>query len=231
MIRSVYKITRGTMSCLKSPLSTELYGIMSQCPLPNYESPAATIVSKEDYPKLFRGLLPGTRPFAHPNDYEIDNKPVKPEIFLYRTGIRSRLFLRASIKIDENLFTSATFLLDSGYCLHLSICEDLKKLIKTRIQKSEIGHSYISTNAFFIRNGGEEQEEGGVEEDKKADCCMVKYGDFEHIKQPVNVMGLPMLFLLGMQFVSQPVHTFQFDDNQEEGIARHVVTFNNFPYI
>ncbi len=48
------------------------------------ESPAATMLSEVDYPKLFRGHIAGSRKFAHPDDYLISDAPIKPEKFLFK---------------------------------------------------------------------------------------------------------------------------------------------------
>jgi hypothetical protein len=42
-----------------------------------HESPAAIMLCELDFPKKFRGIF-GKSKFAHPEDYEIDEKPIKP---------------------------------------------------------------------------------------------------------------------------------------------------------
>lgn len=192
-----------------------------------HQSPAASILLPEDYPKRFRGC-------AHPEDYRIENEPIQPNLFLYKplnnsadeyssnllvTALNEapilcansnlhqykpdthiRLFLRMSIKISENQFTAATFLLDTACCPHFNVSPVLKTLIRSRIKKSDIGADYLVT---IIK---EENAE-----------CIVKEG-------PANVMGLPMFFLLGLSFQPNPVY-------DEEDIAYNIGTMTDIPYI
>jgi hypothetical protein len=163
-------------------------------------SPAATILIPEDYPKMFRGT------YAHPDDYRIDNKPIKPHLFFYKPDTRIRLFLRISIKISENQFTAATFLLDTGCCPHFNMSPVLKNLISSRFVKSDIGPDYLVTKIN--------------EESAK---CIVK-----EIHKPANVMGLPMFFLLGLSFQQNRVAAFEYD---RDDIAHNVGTINDIKYI
>lgn len=103
-----------------------------------HQSPAASILLPEDYPKRFRG-------YAHPEDYRIENEPIQPNLFLYKPDTRLRLFLRMSIQISDNQFTAATFLLDTACCPHFNVSPMLKNMIRKRIKKSDIGADYLVT--------------------------------------------------------------------------------------
>lgn len=170
-------------------------------------SPAATMLIPEDYPKMFRGI---SKLYAHPEDYCIDSEPIKPNLFLYKPDTRIRLFLRISIKISENQFTAATFLFDTGCCPHFNVSPVLKNLIRCRIEKSDIGADYLVTNV-----NGESAK------------CIVKE-DLPEIHKPANVMGLPMFFLLGLSFQQNRVAAFEYDGDD---IAHNVGTINDIKYI
>ncbi|KAI9103800.1 hypothetical protein DFS34DRAFT_605888 [Phlyctochytrium arcticum] len=166
------------------------------------EPPSLTILLiPEDYPKAFRtqGKL-----YAHPDDYEIDNKPISPDLFLYKVGTRVRIFLRLSLALDgtaETKYTTGTFLLDTGACPHFYLSVRLWHLLKPRIQRQDVGDDYI-----VVKANGE-------------DCKCVVKRDLPDAHQPANVMGLPMLFLLGLQLVQKRLSVLTFD---EEDVAREI---------
>eukprot|EP01031_Cornospumella_fuschlensis_P037420 gene37420-45441_t len=148
------------------------------------------LLMPEDYPKAFRGYAPGTKKYAHPDDYKEDNAPVKPENFLYKSGdgYNRKFFIRVSFRTtpdgDENVkFTSATFL-DTGCCHDLEVCEDLGQLLTHRWKKDSV-HDYIM-----------------IEIENDTHMCYIKSNSPEGHK-PVNVMGLPLFFALGLQFHQQ----------------------------
>lgn len=101
----------------------------------------------EDYPSLFR--RPG-KLYAHPDDYIVCGEPIQPDFFLYKAGLRSRLFMRISIKLDEAQFVSATFLLDTRCCPHVDISSRLHGMTKSRIF-ADGGEDYLSTS-LMARN-------------------------------------------------------------------------------
>lgn len=158
---------------------------------------------------MFRGESPGTKKYAHPDDYKIDTQPIKPEVFLYKPDARNRIFLRTSFKLTESTYTAATFLLDTGCTSHLNICSDLKNILEPRVKIGDSG-DYIEAN---VNN-------------EKAfltiDC------DLPDVHKPANVIGLPMFFYLGLSFKQQRIGTFKFDKDR---IARDACTFANFPYL
>lgn len=163
-------------------------------------SPLAAVIKPKDYPALFRGK------FAHPDDYKIDSKPVSPEIFLYKSGEgHNRLFVRASVRTSKDgvfpeSFTAATFLVDTGFPSDLLVCNALAWLMRHRVNK-DANHDYIK-----VKIGDEEHS------------CDIKIGAEEH--QQVNVMGLPWLFALGLQFKPAMFRSLVPDDN---GIVQDVV--------
>jgi hypothetical protein len=159
---------------------------------------------------MFHGESPGSKKYAHPNDYKIDSQPIKPKIFIYKPDARNRIFFRTSFKLTESTYTAATFILDTGCTSHFNICQDLKTILESRIK--------ISDSVDYI--------EANVNNDKA--FLTVDYNLLE-VEKPVNVIGLPMFFYLGISFKQQRIGTFQFDSR--ERIARDVCTFANFLYL
>ncbi len=163
----------------------------------------------EDYPEIFRDP---NNLFAHPKDLKIDMEPITPKLFLYKNGTRTRLFLRISMKLAEKSdpqFTAATFLLDTSACAHMYLSPSLFNLVKSRVCIQDIGPDYIKT------------EVGG----KKVNCLVKQ--DLPAAHQPANVMGLPMLFLMGLQLKQERISLFTF---KEDGTADDVA-MQQFQYI
>jgi hypothetical protein len=174
-------------------------------------SPAVVMLIPEDYPRMFRGLTNKSKLFAHPEDYRLDNKPIKPSLFLYKPDTRIRLFLRISLKVSqEDRFTAATFLLDTGCCPHLNISSLLKNHIRSRIKKNDTGADFLVTEI----NG-------------ETVNCIVKE-DLPEVRKPANVMGLPMFFLLGLSFTQNRLATFTYD---EDDVAHDVGKICNVAYL
>ena len=144
--------------------------------------------------------------YAHPDDYKKDSKPIEPTIFLYKPDARVRLFLRTSFQLTETTFTAATFLVDTGCCSYLNICEDLKKILRPRIKRADTGN-YLET----VVNGNK----GFITLDS----------DLPDI---ANVIGLPMFFYLGISFNNQRIGNFDYD---EDDIAYNVCKMASFPYL
>lgn len=166
-----------------------------------HDIPSPTLcLIPEDYPKLFRDP---NKLYAHPDDYKVDSTAISPQLFVYKDGIRSRLFLRISIKLSEtgSQFTTATFLLDTGACAHMFLSDTLFNLIKARIHMEDAGPDYITTTV-----GGQNIN------------CQIKK-DLPKIHQPANVMGLPMLFLMGLTLRQERLSRFTFN---EDGTAHDV---------
>jgi len=167
-----------------------------------------------DYPKPFRGLIPGSKLYAHPDDYKIDGKPMKPELFLYRNDdLRTRLFLRTSIKLsedaDDESYTSATFLFDTGCCPHIMLSEYLQDLLAKRVKTDTFPGDYMK-----IKIG------------QNYHNCQVR-SDLPDIHKPANVLGLPMFFSLGIKFKGAHINAFSLDADR---IAHDVATFDHFEY-
>jgi hypothetical protein len=172
-------------------------------------SPTKILLTPHDYPKSYRGTLPGTTPYANHKDYQTDPEPIAPELFLFKDGARTRLFFRASLKLSTGTFTAATFLVDSGCCSHFNICDELRLKLQGRIHKSDIGSDNITTQI------------GGL----KADCSV----NYSLAHKPANIIGLPMLLLLGLQFNHSRMVNLTYD---EENVARDFSSFSNpFGYI
>jgi hypothetical protein len=174
------------------------------------ELPSLTLMLvPEDYPEIFRNPK---KLYAHPNDYKLDDSPITPQLFLYKDGARSRLFLRISIKVTEandSLYTTATFLLDTGGCAHMFLSPALFTLLKGRIHIEDAGLDFIKTKI-----DGEEVN------------CQIKK-DLPVVHQPANVMGLPMLFLMGLKLHSGRTSRFTFNG---DGTADDVAS-QRFEYI
>ena len=134
---------------------------------------------------------------AHPDDYVIEKEPIRPDLFLYKNGNRNRLFLRISIRLEENKFMAATFFLDSGCCSHMRLQGGVLHRIKSRLQKSDVSDDYMEI-----------------------------YGNLEHFTF-VNVMGLPMFFLLGITFPQVKLTSLEYD---HEDVC-HYIGDIPFPYL
>eukprot|EP00834_Sanchytrium_tribonematis_P008498 NODE_1019_length_2612_cov_0.385595.p1 type:complete len:159 gc:universal NODE_1019_length_2612_cov_0.385595:341-817(+) len=145
--------------------------MLDEAPLPSL----VMLLTPEDYPKPFRTP---DKLYAHPNDYIVTNNIIQPNIFYYRRNQRARLFLRLSIIIENDQYTIATFLLDTGCCTHLYVNDRLYGLLKHRIMMDELGFEYIEMNIHGDR----------------AKCLVKSTGN----QQSANVMGLPMLILIGI---------------------------------
>jgi len=91
--------------------------------------------------------------------------------------------------LDEAQFMSATFLLDSTCCSHLRLQGDFLHKIKSRVLCSDVSDSYIELS----------QSSG-------AQCSILEHCTW------LNVMGLPMFFLLGLSFPNQRMTKFNYDD-------------------
>jgi hypothetical protein len=161
-----------------------------------------TLLIPEDYPLSFRNP---DKLYAHPRDYLEESSPIAPQVFLYKKGPRSRIFLRISVRLEEEgpKWTTATFLLDTGACAHFYFCPRLVQLLKKRM--------YMEGGADdFIK----------VKMGDKVFNCNVKE-DLPSAHQPANVMGLPMLFMLGLKLKQERISRFTFN---EEGVATDIGT-------
>eukprot|EP00834_Sanchytrium_tribonematis_P006170 NODE_430_length_7576_cov_0.738665.p4 type:complete len:177 gc:universal NODE_430_length_7576_cov_0.738665:685-1215(+) len=159
--------------------------MLDEAPLPSL----LMLLTPEDYPKPFRTP---DKMYAHPNDYMVTNNIIQPNIFYYRRNQRARLFLRLSIKIENEQYTIATFLLDTGCSTHLYVSDRLNGLLKHRIMMDELGFEYIEMHIH-----GE-----------KVNCLVNGTGN----QHSANVMGLPMLILLGFNLKQLLPSQMKFDD-------------------
>jgi hypothetical protein len=172
-------------------------------------SPIALLLIPKDYPKSYRGLVPGTKKFAHAEDYRNDSCPVKPEAFLYKSGDgHNRILVRLSFRITPDgcpdvRYTSATFILDTGCCHDLEVCDELSALLTHRWRKDSI--------VDYVK----------VQIEDEVHICHIK-SDLPPSHQPTNVMGLPFFFALGIQFRAARFYNLIGDD---VGIIRDVVTW------
>ncbi|KAJ3390153.1 hypothetical protein HDU92_000649 [Lobulomyces angularis] len=91
-----------------------------------------------------------------------------------------------------------TFLLDSGACPHMYISPQLKELIRQRIMMDDAGSDFIKCKV------GEDEINLVVKE------------DLPKIHQPANVMGLSMLFLMGLNLKQGRTSSFVYSD---DGVA------------
>lgn len=130
--------------------------------------------------------------------------------------MRTRLFARMSVQLAANQFTSATFLLDTGCCVHLNVCRELKQLMASRLTCSDLGPQYLTMSVQGQRS---QCTVVSAEEDS------IMSSSAHHQQQTVaaNVMGLPMLLLLGIRFQQQSIGALKCDDL---GIVRDAVTMH-----
>lgn len=173
--------------------------------LPQVVSPAAKTITLQDYPKSFRGDEPGTHPCAHPNDYKVDRSPIVPYAFFYRNGSKRRIFLRTSLALGANKFTTATFLLDTGFCFDLIVSKTLKSMLSHRLMVSEFGGTYLELTM----------------RDKQVAACVddVPWSPPDVPSDPVNVLGLQTFFLLGIKFEQGRSSSFSYnEDDTVDGI-------------
>lgn len=110
-----------------------------------------------------------------------------------------RISIRITAKEDKNhSWTTATFLIDTGACAHMYLSQTLVRMMKKRTFMEDGGSDYV------------EVEAGGT-----LNKCIFK-DELPSVHQPANVMGLPMLFLMGLRLKQGKTSTFHFDD---EGVA------------
>lgn len=175
-----------------------------------FSSPTAIIMCPLDYPVIFRGETDKSKLYAHPSDYDqLTETPIKPEIFLYRAGLRSRMFVRVSCKkAGEKKFFSSTFILDSGSCVHLMASPRLYELLKPRLIEDGVGERFMKAKI-----GGKDVE------------LTVAQG-VDGVHQPANAMGLPMFFLMGLTFDYHRTAPLKFDkQGVAMGAASHCLEF------
>lgn len=166
------------------------------------DAPSPTLLLfPEDYPPIFRNA---EKLYAHPDDYNVIDNPITPYTFAYRQGTRLRLFLRTSLSIPSGKFTTATFLLDTGCCPHLYVSDTLKSLLADRIQEDDLGTQFMTLK---------------FNEEKHRLLTKV---DLPSEHKSVNVIGLPMFFLLGFKFHEGNVRSF---DTDVDGVIRGVLQF------
>ncbi len=170
-------------------------------------------VSEYDYPNSFiHNDSPGSLTFGHASDLKVNcgGSPITPDLFLF-SG-RNRLFLHASIKIEGNRFTNATFLLDSTCTSHFVFSKELQKILKPRITRcdEDLPFAYISTMIG----------------DTTYNCYLdEKSGRTSH---GTNLIGLPMFSLLGLQFKQCRPHSLRHENGK---VTREAATITpHFKY-
>mmetsp|Transcript_126150 Transcript_126150/g.247317 ORF Transcript_126150/g.247317 Transcript_126150/m.247317 type:complete len:174 (-) Transcript_126150:347-868(-) len=168
-----------------------------------------------DYPASYRGRQPGSKKYAHPDDYKQSHQPIKPEVFLYKgAGGRGRLFLRTSIRLNKAsdpvpIFTNATFFVDTGACPELTLCEELYDMLRPRIVQKF-----------------------------KYDCMLTKIGNknyeftvstaLDDGHKPANLLGLPAFFAMGFKFKACGLDDLPQDD---ERVVHNVVEVEPFDFL
>jgi hypothetical protein len=177
-----------------------------------FESPAAMILLPVDYPLSYRGESPGSKLYALPTDYKVDDQAIQPEVFLFKgNNSRNRLFFRTSFRLSETKFTAATFLLDAGLCSHFQFSDDLYNLMVDYNRVIQGGPTdYMEVNI----NGVKHQ-------------CLVQ-NDLPHVHKPANVIGLPMFFALGLKFDALNINVAAMD---KERVVRNHVKFETFKFL
>lgn len=177
-----------------------------------FRSPASVILSLQDYPLPYRGLFPGSKLYALPTDYKVDDQAIRPEVFLFKgNNSRNRLFLRTSFLLTEGKFTAATFFLDTGLGSHFQLSDDLYGLL--------VQHNRV------IRGGPTDFMEVNINGVKHQ--CLVQ-NDLPHVYKSANIIGLPMCFALGFKFNALNINVVPME---MERIAPNQVKFEPFEFL
>eukprot|EP00667_Euglena_gracilis_P024136 EG_transcript_27576 len=129
--------------------------------------------------------------FAHPDDYTIQPQAIQQEhIYLHRHPAHKRLLLRVSLKLRQNEFVPMTFVIDTGAPQPLWLGRFARRLLRDK--------------GFLKKNGNEE-------------LILLVHGEQRVVYKtprghlPANMMGLPLLFDLGLRLSPFP-RSFTFDD-------------------
>ena len=132
------------------------------------------MLHESDFPKNFINK-------AHPTDYLLTDKPIKEFIF-HKELRHSRLLLRISFKIDDNLFVPITLICDTGAPSSFYLCEKTRNLIKSRIKTSEeLEIEYIK---IFDPESGENKK------------MLIGKNPYNH--SDINILGLRSLEIFGL---------------------------------
>lgn len=98
------------------------------------------LLREEDFPANYSN-------FAHPQDYEITDEPIPAQhIYHEFRGRHSRLHLRCSIKLSDDEFLSASFVLDTG-APKVFLCDHLLHILTARgicERDPDLGVSFIT---------------------------------------------------------------------------------------
>lgn len=135
-------------------------------------------------------------------------EPTTFEVLLYKSGARCNLFLTASFRLAENSFITATFLMDTRCSHHFVVGPTLMALLRSRLVRNDVGHDYIETTVNGIR----------------VKCAVAPAPNDD---DDVNLVGLPLFFLLGLEFEQDALSHFCFD---KDNIARNVVAMSSVSY-
>lgn len=129
------------------------------------------LLTSADFPDDFKN-------FAHPDDYNVTNRPVTPEYICHsRFGRHNRLIFRISLGRNGSFF-SASFVCDTGAPKFLYACPQLLDLL----QSLQAIHIDDDTGVAWITIQGKK-----VPLDPTPQC-----------HAPANIIGLRLLHRLGL---------------------------------
>lgn len=122
---------------------------------------------------------------AHPEDYKEAPEPVKPEMFYHkpRDPAHSRLLLRASFRLSSKVYSSMTFVGDTGLSGGFYFSPiGMSSLIKARrVLQNDIHCLFIETGAGKI-----------------------PVHEAQQLHQPANLLGLHVLERYGLTLAEKP---------------------------
>jgi hypothetical protein len=131
------------------------------------------LLSSADFPASWSHM-------AHPDDYVETEEPIPLEIFYHSKPHHNRTLLRASFKVGEGRFVAMSFIVDSGAPsgIYLSPAARSKLEACGRLGVDEADNEFI--------------EIVGLGKTSVQDTVV--------IHQPANIIGLPLIRKLGINF-------------------------------
>jgi len=144
---------------------------------PTTPVPEELLLTDEDFPSNYTNM-------HHPDDYKLTTQPIEKELIFHQFKMRHpRLILRFSIKLAENVFTSMSFVLDTG-APKVYISAFAKPLLVQHcllVEDEELGVKYVK---FFGREYRTEDTPEG--------------------HAPANIIGLKTLCRWGLTLFDEP---------------------------
>lgn len=117
--------------------------------------------------------------------------------------------MRFSFSLAENMYVTSTFVVDTGCCSHFLLCDTLWNIL--------LCNGRLLKDVFYIK----------IKVGEISTKCLV-YNEMPENHKPVNIIGLPMFFLLNLKFRHNKIQSFTFD---EQNCAYDCVDFVNFDFL